>query len=101
MSHTDLGQLEPIPGGNVNLLGARLSNVDKRDAAYVVYEVDGSKVSVLVFDGKLLAYFDVWRGKLDRFGLEDRLPKSVKPPDKETFESWKEYLRGKGVPLVG
>jgi pyruvate formate lyase activating enzyme len=50
---------------------------------------------------ELLAYFDVWRGKLDRFGLEDRLPKSVKPPDKETFESWKDYLRGKGVPLVG
>jgi anti-sigma factor RsiW len=35
---------------DVNLLGARLSNVRDRQAAYVVYEVDGSKVSVLIFD---------------------------------------------------
>lgn len=38
-------------GGDVNLLGARLSNVAQREAAYVIYEVDGSKVSMLVFDG--------------------------------------------------
>jgi len=50
---------------------------------------------------ELLAYFDVWRAKLDRFGLEDRLPQSVKPPARDTFESWKDYLRGKGVRLVG
>lgn len=36
--------------GDVNLLGARLSNVREKQAAYVVYEVDGSKVSVLIFD---------------------------------------------------
>ena len=35
----------------VSLLGARLSNIRDRQAAYVVYEVDGSKISVMLFDG--------------------------------------------------
>ncbi|MBH23729.1 MAG: hypothetical protein CMH57_04540 [Myxococcales bacterium] len=36
--------------GEVNLLGARLSNVRDRQAAYVVYEANGSKLSVMVFN---------------------------------------------------
>ncbi|MEL6182738.1 MAG: zf-HC2 domain-containing protein, partial [Myxococcota bacterium] len=36
--------------GRVNLLGARLSNVRDRQAAYVVYEANGSKLSVMVFN---------------------------------------------------
>jgi anti-sigma factor (TIGR02949 family) len=36
----------------VSLLGARLSNVRERQAAYVVYEVDGNKVSVMLIDGR-------------------------------------------------
>ncbi len=35
----------------VSLLGARLSNIRERQAAYVVYEVDGNKISVMLFDG--------------------------------------------------
>lgn len=38
--------------GEVNLLGARLGNVKERQAAYVVYEVNGSKLSVIAFDGR-------------------------------------------------
>lgn len=36
----------------VNLLGARLSHLREKQAAYVVYESDGNKVSVMVFDGQ-------------------------------------------------
>lgn len=34
----------------VNLLGARLSNVREKQAAYVIYEANGSKLSVMVFN---------------------------------------------------
>ncbi len=50
---------------------------------------------------ELLPYFDLWRGKLRRFGLGDRLPASVKPPDRQTVDSWNAYLRRRGVRLVG
>lgn len=35
----------------VSLLGGRIAHVQNRRAAYLLYEVDGTKVSVLVFDG--------------------------------------------------
>lgn len=38
--------------GAVNLLGARLGHVKERQAAYVVYEVQGNKMSVIAFDGR-------------------------------------------------
>lgn len=38
----------------VQLVGARLSNLRDRDAAYLVYEVNGAKVSVFVFDPSLV-----------------------------------------------
>ncbi|MCF7847681.1 MAG: glycyl-radical enzyme activating protein [Kiritimatiellales bacterium] len=50
---------------------------------------------------ELLPYFDLWRGKLERFGMEPRMPESVKPPDKETFQSWQDDLRSKGVTVIG
>ncbi len=46
---------------------------------------------------ELLPYYDLWRGKLDRFGLQSQLPASVKPPSRETVEGWKNYLRQRGV----
>ncbi len=46
---------------------------------------------------ELLAYYDLWRAKLKRFGLETSLPESVKPPSRETVESWTEYLRSRGI----
>jgi len=49
---------------------------------------------------ELLPYYDLWRAKLERFGMESRLPESVKPPASETLESWKNYLRRHGVPVV-
>lgn len=36
------------------LVGARLSNLRDRDAAYLVYEINGAKVSVFVFDPSLV-----------------------------------------------
>ena len=50
---------------------------------------------------ELLPYFDLWRGKLKRFGLTSNLPGSVKPPSRETMKSWNDYLRKRGVRLVG
>ena len=32
---------------------------------------------------ELLPYYDLWRAKLDRFGLKSELPESVKPPESE------------------
>jgi pyruvate formate lyase activating enzyme len=49
---------------------------------------------------ELLPYYDLWRAKLDRFGLKTELPESVKPPDKRTVDGWKDYLRSRGVPVV-
>jgi pyruvate formate lyase activating enzyme len=49
---------------------------------------------------ELLPYYDLWRAKLDRFGLKTQLPESVKPPDRQTVDSWKDYLRLRGVPVV-
>ncbi|HPA19091.1 MAG TPA: glycyl-radical enzyme activating protein [Verrucomicrobiae bacterium] len=50
---------------------------------------------------ELLPYFDLWRGKLRRFGLTPRLPDSVKPPDRGTMDAWNAYLRRRGVKLAG
>jgi len=49
---------------------------------------------------ELLPYYDLWRAKLDRFGLKTELPESVKPPDRRTVDGWKDYLRTRGVPVV-
>lgn len=49
---------------------------------------------------ELLPYFDLWRGKLKRFGLETELPGTVKPPSRETVNSWNDYLRNRGVRVV-
>ena len=56
-----LPQFEKRAPGQVQLLGARLSNVKERQAAYVVYEVDGKKMSVMAFDGR-----DIPRPSRDR-----------------------------------
>jgi pyruvate-formate lyase-activating enzyme len=50
---------------------------------------------------ELLPYYDLWRAKLNRFGLTSPLPESVKPPVRATVESWQEYLRSRGVRVVG
>ena len=49
---------------------------------------------------ELLPYYDLWRAKLKRFGLESKLPVSVKPPDRDAMKSWNDYLRSKGVRVV-
>jgi pyruvate formate lyase activating enzyme len=49
---------------------------------------------------ELLPYYDLWRAKLDRFGLKTQLPESVKPPEKPTVDGWKDYLSSRGVPVV-
>jgi pyruvate formate lyase activating enzyme len=49
---------------------------------------------------ELLPYYDLWRAKLDRFGLKTELPESVKPPDHDTVDSWNRYLRQRGVSVV-
>jgi glycyl-radical enzyme activating protein len=46
---------------------------------------------------ELLPYYDFWRSKLKRFGLDAMLPESVKPPDRATVQSWAAYLRRRGV----
>jgi pyruvate formate lyase activating enzyme len=46
---------------------------------------------------ELLPYYDLWRAKLKRFGLKSELPESVKPPKRETVDSWRAYLRRGGV----
>jgi glycyl-radical enzyme activating protein len=48
---------------------------------------------------ELMPYYNLWRGKLERFGLASRLPESVQPPDSATVRSWKEYLSRRGVPI--
>ncbi len=50
---------------------------------------------------ELLPYYDLWRAKLNRFGLTSPLPESVKPPDRTAVESWQEYLRSRGVRVIG
>ena len=50
---------------------------------------------------ELLPYYDLWRGKLKRFGLKTDLPDTVKPPSRETIKSWNDYLRDRGVRVVG
>jgi len=49
---------------------------------------------------ELLPYFDLWRGKLDRFGLKTELPATVRPPSRATVKAWNDYLRERGVRLV-
>jgi glycyl-radical enzyme activating protein len=50
---------------------------------------------------ELLPYFDFWRGKLERFGLKSDMPLTTKPPPHDVFDSWKAYLRERGVRVVG
>lgn len=50
---------------------------------------------------ELLPYYDLWRAKLNRFGFQTTLPKSVQQPDRETVESWIDYLRQRGVRVAG
>jgi len=51
----------------VNLLGGRIAHIEDRRAAFVLYEVDGSKLSTILFDGDGVK---VPRDKLRR--VEDR-----------------------------
>lgn len=44
-------RLPQFAGRDVNLLGGRIAHVRDRRAAYLLYEVDGTRLSVLVFDG--------------------------------------------------
>ncbi|MHC4434661.1 MAG: glycyl-radical enzyme activating protein [Planctomycetota bacterium] len=46
---------------------------------------------------ELLAYYDLWRAKLKRFGLTSTLPESVKPPSRSTMDTWNKYLSDRGV----
>lgn len=48
-------RLPRFASDRVTLLGARLAHVQDRRAAYVVYEVDGTRMSVMMFDGQGLA----------------------------------------------
>ena len=50
---------------------------------------------------ELLPYYDLWRAKLKRFGLKSELPGSVKPPERNVVEGWKDYVRARGVTVVG
>ena len=50
---------------------------------------------------ELLPYYDLWRAKLKRFGLETSFPESVKPPSAETVRGWNDYLRERGVAVRG
>jgi pyruvate formate lyase activating enzyme len=50
---------------------------------------------------ELLPYYDLWRAKLNRFGLKPQLPESVKPPNPSTVEGWEDYLRSRGVNVLG
>jgi pyruvate formate lyase activating enzyme len=49
---------------------------------------------------QLLPYYDLWRAKLERFGLTTELPESVKPPDNATVQGWNDYLRSRGVTVI-
>ncbi|MBA2663852.1 MAG: zf-HC2 domain-containing protein [Bradymonadaceae bacterium] len=44
-------RLPHFPEGRANLLGGRIAHIQDRRAAYVLYEVDGAKLSVLLFHG--------------------------------------------------
>lgn len=45
-------RLPKFANREVNLLGGRIAHVQDRRAAYLLYEVDGSRMSVLVFNGE-------------------------------------------------
>jgi pyruvate formate lyase activating enzyme len=49
---------------------------------------------------ELLPYYDLWRAKLVRFGLSSALPETIKPPNADTVNGWKAYLRRHGVRVV-
>lgn len=49
---------------------------------------------------EILPYYDLWRAKLKRLGMESRLPESVRPPDRRTVESWTSHLRERGVRVI-
>ena len=42
--------LPPEFGSRAHLIGGRLSNVERSEAAFLVYDVEGTKLSVMVFD---------------------------------------------------
>ena len=46
---------------------------------------------------ELLAYHRLGVGKLRRFGFPQRMPESVRPPDRKTVDSWIDYLKSKRV----
>jgi pyruvate formate lyase activating enzyme len=46
---------------------------------------------------EILPYHRLGRAKLERFGLETRMPESVKPPDARTLEGWIRHLAARGV----
>jgi hypothetical protein len=50
---------------------------------------------------ELLPYYDFWRAKLARFALTARLSESVRAPDTQTVRSWQQFLRDRGVHVVG
>lgn len=45
----------PALAPRANLIGGRLGNVDRSEAAFLLYDLDGTKVSVMVFDPQLTA----------------------------------------------
>lgn len=45
---------QPRDQGRVQLVGARLSNLREHQAAYLVYQVRGRRVSVFIFDGSAI-----------------------------------------------
>lgn len=46
---------------------------------------------------ELLAYHRLGRSKLRRFGFQDNMPESVRPPEAAAVRSWIDYLRRQGV----
>jgi pyruvate formate lyase activating enzyme len=49
---------------------------------------------------QLLPYHDLWRSKLDRFGLKTDFPRDVKPPSRCTMQQWQDYLQKRGAHVV-
>jgi glycyl-radical enzyme activating protein len=46
---------------------------------------------------ELLPYHRLGMAKLRRFGLPQRMPESVKAPDRKTLDSWVDYLKSKRI----
>lgn len=45
-------RLPKFAGKNTKIVGARLAHIQDRRAAYVLYDIDGTRMSVMMFDGK-------------------------------------------------